>query len=155
MSAAVIDDVLDTLAGINTQDLRWQIKQFRAIRDWAVKQACDFDAGDRVEIQPSLHIASDSGWWHYREALAPGATATVTAIDFNSHYGYWAADIILDREWSVSTFQGETRYWDGPASETPAGYKPPSNFDQEKYPDGRKHTFAMPVKHLRRSDAAA
>jgi hypothetical protein len=93
------------------------------------------------------------GWAPYAETMAPGATATVQKISFNTHYGYWYADIIFDREWSCDTSNSESnviRRWHGPVDETPDRYEPPSAYEQEHYPQGRKHTFSMPVKHLRR-----
>jgi hypothetical protein len=139
---------VDRIAGI--RDLKYELAKLRAIQAWALDSlGCDFTAGDTVEILSSFGpLEPSSGWWPYREALAPGATATVVKIDFNSHWKYWYADVRLEREWSVSDYRGITRYWNGPVADTPDGYVPPGKFDQENFPDGRRHSFAIDVTHL-------
>lgn len=144
-----MSELLDVLEKLNTQDLKRELTKLRAIKDWALLQACGFGVGDKVEILDSLEIDSSSGWWTYREALAPGAVGTANEIDFNAHYGYWYGSVVLDREWSCGSANDGTRYWHGPAESTPEGYNPPSKYERETYPDGRRHTFWIPVRHLR------
>lgn len=141
-------------------ELRHEIKQAAAIRAWCYRQL-GIEVGDRVRIAVDLNItATDAwGWLPYTEALAKGATATVVDIDFNPYCndgeGGWQAKIRLDREWSTgSPLRDGTvkRYWHGPTAETPEGYEPPSPYDQEKYPLGRKHTFAIQTHKLERPE---
>ena len=76
------------------------------------------------------------------ECLIPGATAEVVDIKFSPYLGGWRVDIRLDQEWSV----GEDgwpeptvkRYWHGSLDTTPDGYIPPSAFNQQHYPQGRR-----------------
>ena len=142
-----LDELLALIESTDGNSLKYEIKVLRAIKAWAIKQACDFTVGDRVEMTGSLHLDSLGGWAPYAETMAPGATAVVQRIDFNEYHDYWYADIIFDREWSVG---GGLRHWNGPVAETPEGFEPPTRWNQEAYPEGRKHTFAMPVRHLRR-----
>jgi hypothetical protein len=156
-----LDDVMGVLGALADADIRYEIEKLRAIRRWAFDQiGIDYAVGDRVRIkkgyQPRQHFADGQrhGWWPYRECLVAGATATVTKIDFNASHGYWYADIVLDREWSVGdnpdTCRFDVRHWHGPADDTPDGMEPPSKFDQEHYPEGRKHTFSFKAEMLER-----
>lgn len=137
------------------QDIAWQMKKAQAIHDWCLRDL-GFAVGDRVRIKDDLKIAQDSGWDSYRECLAVGALGEVRKIDFNQFskvgIGAWHADIRLDREWSVSGYPVPhgTRYWHGPVADTPAGYKKPSKYDQEHYPLGDRHLFAILVENLER-----
>ncbi len=142
------EDVIDTLLAADLAAVQRELRQLRAIRDWAAKQAADFGPGDRVTIAEPLPC--NDGWAPYREALALGATGVVQAIDFNQHRDRWYAEVVLDREWSVGTLHGGrvVRWWHGPADETPDGMERPTKYDQEHYPDGRKHTFALRVEWL-------
>ncbi len=145
--------VLDVLAGIDQQAIRYEVKKLRAIRDWALSQLnLGYGVGDRVRIVDgwTFDPVKSPGWAAYREVLSPGARATVLEIDFNAVHGYWYADIMLDREWSTSS--DGRRWWHGPVEETPEGMDPPSAFDQERYPAGRKHTFALRATALERVD---
>lgn len=158
-----MNKLLDWLDGASSpSDLRYEINQARAIREWALAQL-NVSVGDQVRIAVDLNInGQDSwGWMPSKEALAKGATATVVSIDFNQYCndgaGAWQAGIRLDREWSTGSTRRDgsvTRYWCGPAAETPEGYEPPSPYDQEKYPQGRRHTFAMQVHKLERVAAS-
>ena len=150
-------ELLSWLDKLDTQQLRWELKKLAALRTWALEQAgIDYKEGGKVRIRDDYRVAqynkdgSPNGWWHYRECLAGGSAGTVTRIDFSPHHMAWYADFRPDREWSVSEIGGETvRHWHGPAADTPDGHKPPSVFDQDRYPDGRKHTFSMRAENLR------
>jgi hypothetical protein len=134
----------------SVNDLRWEIEKAAAIRAWCLRQV-GVGEGDRVLIRRDLGIHRASGWWPYREALAEGATGTVVDIDFNPYSddgrGAWQAQVRLDREWSYSETLGQ-RFWHGRADETPQGYEPPSSYERENYPDGRRHVFAIRVDDL-------
>ena len=152
---STIEDMVNLLDATDVQDLRYEVKKYRAIKEWAFKQAgIDFLVGDKVEIHG--WTAQKDGWWPSRECLHEGAIATVMDIDFSPHSMTWYADVVLDREWSVSDYPGgkadevKTRFWHGPVNETPEGYTPPGKFDQENYPNGRKHTYSFNVKYLRK-----
>lgn len=148
-----VDEILDTISGIDTQKLRYEIQNLRAIREWALKQTgMDFVEGDRVVIAEDLDIKPDSGWWHYRETLAKGQTGIVKQIGFNDWHSYWYASFVPDQEWAITSWPTDAvlRYWHGPREATPEGYNPPSDYEAEHYPEGRKHTFSMNVKRLRK-----
>lgn len=130
--------------------INYELRKGSAIRAWALDHiGVNFDVGDKVVLS-GLRIKDGSGWSSYREAMADGSTATVTAIDFNAAHNYWYADIVLDREWATSSDGKYGPFWHGPVAETPEGMDPPSPFDQDRYPNGRKHTFSMPVEYLSR-----
>lgn len=148
-----LDEILDTLRNIDTQTVKFEIDTLRAIRDWALQQTgIDFAEGDSVLIAEDLNIGPDSGWWHYRETLAKGQTGIVKEIGFNGYHKYWYASFVPDREWAMNSSLTEDvkRYWHGPPDATPEGYHPPSKYEAEHYPEGRKHTFSMNVKRLRK-----
>lgn len=162
---ASLDDMLDVLDRLDVNKFKWDLTKLKAIRAWALDRAgVDYDVGDKVRIKdtyrmnPTHSDGQANGWWHYRECLVPGATATVMKIDFNPyHGGYWTATIKLDREWSVGenpdTCKYDVRRWHGSAADTPDGMEPPSGYDQENYPEGRKHTFAFDAEMLSRVPA--
>lgn len=151
-----LPELLDILASIDQGTLREETANLMAIRDWAQRQACgDLKVGDVVRIRDGYEVSprnsdgSPNGWWHYRECLEGGSQAEITEIRFSTHRSDWYAGIRLPQEWSVSEFAGtERRYWHGPATETPEGMEPLSEFDQEAYPEGRKHTFMFPLRDL-------
>jgi hypothetical protein len=148
---STVDEILDMISGIDTQKLRYEIKNLRAIRDWALQRTgVDFIEGDRVVIAEDLGIKPDSGWWQYRETLAKGQTGIVKEIGFNEWHSYWYAGFFPDQEWSISSFHGERRHWHGPRDATPEGYDPPSDYEAKNYPEGRKHTFSINVVRLRK-----
>lgn len=155
---SAVEQLLDNIAAVDQSGIRWELKKLRAIREWALGHlGVDFVAGDRIAIADDFasRLAPDHGWYHYREALAEGATGTAIDIDFGppvgDRPGRWYALVRLDREWSVSEWgTGLRRWWHGPIAETPPGYEPPSDYDQQKWPDGRKHTFLINVEHLRK-----
>lgn len=149
-------DVLDMIGSVDTGKIRYEVETLRKIKAWALDHlGVDYKVGDRVKIvQP---IPTDNGWHHYREALTVGATGAVEEISFNGIYGYWQAMFVPDREWSVSEdLSGGRvrRYWNGPAIETPDGFEPPSKFEQEHHPAGRKHRFAFLVEWLALSSSS-
>lgn len=163
-STSNLDEVLEMLCRLsNTSTFRYEVEKLRAIRSWAIEQLdVDYVAGDRVVIKDDYFVpktfadGTAHGWWGYRECLVPGAIAIVEKIDFNDYHKYWYANIILDQEWSISEFpwdaakypDGVKRYWKGPLAETPTGFEPPSLYDQEQYPEGRKHTWAFEAQDL-------
>lgn len=145
-------NVLDLFATLNAADLaalQREVQQLRAIKAWAQAHACDFTVGDTVVIADGFTV-KPGGWWPYREVLVPGARATVLEINFSAHHGAWLASIVLEREWSVhERSDGAIRFWSGTATDTPDGHEPPTAYDQEHYPEGRKHTFMLGVHWLR------
>lgn len=149
-----ISDLSDLIESIRAQASAWphlrgELDYLRSVHDWAVRSlALGFKEGEQVRIRPGFAIDREKqrGWWHFREALAPGATAVVQRIRYAPHSRRWIAEIVLDREWEVSEFSDGSptvRYWRGPAVDTPPGYRKPSAFDQEKYPDGKRSRFAL------------
>ena len=149
---STLDEVLDTIRDINTQQMRFEISTLRAIRDWALRQTgIDFAEGDRVVIAEPLNIGRDSGWWSYRETLAVGQAGVVQKIEFNQYGDIWQASFYPDHEWVVTEWRGERRHWHGPRKTTPDGYEPPSDYEAREYPEGRKHTFSINVKRLRKA----
>lgn len=163
LAAGNLGDLIAWLDKLSIQDLRYELEKLRALRTWALERAgIDYDEGSEVRIDSGYRVArlnrdgSPNGWWHYRECLEGGAAGTVTRIDFSPHHMAWYADFRPAREWSVSEEGGKTvRRWHGPAADTPEGYEPPSEFDQDRYPDGRKHIFSMRAEDLHRSETAA
>lgn len=164
MSSTVSDRIStaeDLFAAIKSFDinaLRYEITKLEKIREWALTQiGVDYEVGDRVVIaepytvKQRLSDGHPNGWWPYRECLVAGVKATVHAIDFNGVLGYWYADIVLDREWSVHE-DGDrvTRYWNGPVADTPEGMTPPSPYNQEHYPEGRRHRWSFEAALLRK-----
>lgn len=140
------EEVISTLLAADLAAVQRELRHLREIRDWAVAQT-GFADGDRVIIDEEMPCPG--GWAHKAEGLQGGA-ATIQRLDFDARSGRWYADVVLDREWSVSTVAGETRrYWKGPVAETPPGMEPPSAYDQERHPEGRKHTFMVGVRWLR------
>lgn len=135
---------------LSTQEVRSELETLVAIRDWAVASlGLDYGVGDRVQI--ATEINTENGWRGYHEAFAIGATGRVTAIHFNTSCKAWQAMFVLDREWSVSVQPngGTIRFWRGRVEDTPEGFTPPSPYDQEHTPEGRKHSFAFDVRWLR------
>lgn len=152
-----LGDLITWLDKLDVQAFQWELKKLRALRIWAMQQAgIDYEEGGRARIVDGYTVSSlnsdgsANGWWDYRECLAGGATGTVVRIDFSPHHMAWYADFRPDREWVLFEMRGETvRNWHGPADDTPDGYAPPSAWEQEHYPDGRKHIFAMRAENLR------
>lgn len=141
----ISDDLLQWLD--DTPDrgkLRHELDTLRAIKVWVLKEVIGFEPGDVVELV--MAPDTDNGWHCYREALAPGAVADVHGVGFGGHHGYWYADIVLRREWTVDEREtGVVRHWHGPADETPEGMEPPRAGTREMYPQGRRHSFAVRV----------
>ena len=151
-----IGDLITCLSALNFQDFQYELKKLRALREWAFERAgINYEEGDKVRLNDEFFVSSKNrdgspnGWWHYRECLAGGALGTAVRIDFSPYQMAWYTDFRPDREWSVSQERnGTVRRWHGPAADTPAGYEPPSTFDQEHYPDGRKHIFSMRAEQI-------
>lgn len=137
-----VDDLLKFIGAVDTTSIRYQAEKLNAIRDWAVAQL-PVAVGDAVTLTRDLGTSPSHGWHHFREALTAGARATVVELDYSVIAKRWQVGIHLDRQWSVSAyaFAGVTRYWDGPAADTPAGYVPPSTYDQEQHPQGKRSRF--------------
>lgn len=149
---ASAEEVLAVVGNINTSAIRSDLERLRAVEDWALRHiGIDYSVGDEVVILTDLCTKPD-GWWPYREALAAGQKAQVTSIGFNRFGDCWQAHIVLDDEWSIGEAlrrdEPPIRYWHGPADRTPEGFRPPSPFDQENHPEGRKHTFAVAASRL-------
>jgi hypothetical protein len=154
-----VGELLECLGAIDLQALRYELEKLRAAREWAFRQAgIDYEEGGKVRLRDDYRVSaqnrdgSPNGWWPYRECLTGGATGTAVRIDFSPHHMAWFTDFRPDREWSVSERGGgeAVRYWHGPAAETPASYEPPTAFDQERYPEGRRHVFGMLAADLAR-----
>ncbi len=141
-----LDDAVDALAAADVQAIRYEVKNLRAIKTWAIEHlGLDYAPGDRVAIVSPKPASIGRGWHPYREALAPGQTGIAGEIAFNELYGYWYVEVGMDRAWSVSGLD-DARYWHGPADETPAGFEPPSDYDQKRHPNGRVEVFALRVE---------
>jgi hypothetical protein len=155
MSLATFVDQLKEIQQLNTAGMSYEIRKLEAIRDWALSRLdVDYKPGDRIVLTRDLFADPDDGRSHYAEAAHEGATATVHDIDFNAVHNYWYAEITLDVEWSASDTWGTgdiVRHWHGPVADTPEGMNPPSEYDQERYPLGRKHTFFVHVQHIRKA----
>lgn len=158
-----LDDMVKVLADLRgqpLQDVLHEIETLKAIKVWAVGQlGLDYVPGDRVRIVQPPAITKDSGWWRYREALAEGRTGLAGEIYFSRVNRMWYVDLSMDRTWSVSEEDGwggrpvkVTRYWNGPADETPEGYRPPSKFDQERHPEGKIKIFMMRADRLAKAE---
>jgi hypothetical protein len=154
-SFAKLDAELQKLATINTQELLTHIERLYGIRDWALRHLdVDYREGDRVVITRDLFTGPGTTLSRYAEAARAGAAAAVRYIDFNQFHDYWYAMVVLDVEWeTIDPFGGGElmRFWHGPAVDTPDGMERPSEYDQERYPNGRKHSFAVHVQHLRKA----
>jgi hypothetical protein len=148
------DDLLALLTPSNVQRICSDLERLRAIEQWALDSLrLDHKPGDRVVITSPEPSNVGEGWHQYREALAPGQTGIAQEIRFNRYCNCWQVLVGLDRSWSVHTESDRTtRYWNGPASETPDGHTPPSAFDQEHHPNGRTKHFAMNVRWVRKAD---
>lgn len=151
--------VLEAVARIDKQAIEWELKKLHGIRAWALANlGVDYEVGDRVVLKRSFGHVKDHGWYGYREALKEGATAVVKKIDFvpafgRDHPARWIVEVVLDREWYVSDSPKDNpkRYWSGRAEDTPEGMEPPGKYDQEHYPDGRRHIFVFGVGDLRKA----
>lgn len=150
------DELLTMVDGIDGQAVAYEHRKLLAIREWALGRiGIDYRTGDRVRIKDDYEVherfadGHHNGWWPYRDCLVPGALATAGEIDFNAVHGYWYADITLDREFSTYEISDEfTHFWHGPVASTPEGMKPPTAFDQEHYPNGRRHLFSFDATQL-------
>ena len=161
---STLRDTLTTLAGLNHQALRHELDTLEAVRDWAMEQlGVDYRIGDTVVITDDTPsgVPRDNGWYPYREALAPGRTGTVRDITFSTTRKRWYADVAMTHTWSVherdhhgrdGLTHTHTRYWNGPADETPDGHEPPSAYDQEHHPNGKTKLFFMNVTWLAKAN---
>jgi hypothetical protein len=152
-----IEEAIEAIRSIDLQALHYEVKVLRAIKDWAMQQLnVDYKPGDRVVIVSNGPSGVGGGWAGYSEALAPGQMGVAGEIGFNTHSGRWYVMVGLDRSWETShNHDGmATRYWNGPAAETPPGFKPPSAFDQERNPEGRVKWFAMQLGWVRKIDVS-
>lgn len=136
-----IDKLLDVISEVRPQTLREEIHHLRTLREWAFAQQ-PFKVGDRVMLAPDYVLEQwlppepgrerkESGWWPYRECLVPGATATVSEVKFNPYAkppGF-RFEITLDREWAVSTWNGEEKRYE--------------------HEPGRKHVWGFSARRLR------
>lgn len=149
-----VEDTVAAIKGLDLQALQSEVNELRAIREWALAQLdVDFTTGDRVVITSLRPSQVGGGWEVYREALAVGQTGIAGKIYFNQNSKRWQVLVGMDRAWSVhesGRFDDPkmTRYWRGPASETPEGFEPPSEYDQQRHPEGRVKHFALDVTWL-------
>lgn len=141
-----VDDAITAIKSFDLQAIQAEVDELRAIRTWALEQiGVDFTAGDRVVIRSSKPSKVGHGWASYREALAIGQTGIAGEPYFNQSCQRWQVLVGMDRAGSIhESHDGTvTRYWRGPADETPDGYEPPSAFDQERHPNGVVKHFAL------------
>lgn len=136
----------------NAKNLESRLKYLHALEEWAEAQQ-PFKAGDHVCIRKnwSFDRVDSWGWSGFEECLVGGATAVVRRVYFSIWSKDWSIEIVLDNEWSGSVYAGEiTRYWNGPACETPDWCQTPSDYDQKTHPEGIKHTWRFKAENLRR-----
>lgn len=144
------NSALDALRSLDFHSLEYELQRYQGIRDWAIKSLdLGYGVDDRVQIVSPIPGLSKDGWRPYAECLGVGSTGVVKRIEFSLSGKRWVADFVPDHEWATSSGQKEvTRYWHGPVDETPDGYEPPSSYEAEHYPLGRKHTFMFDVEWL-------
>lgn len=145
---ANLDEIIRDLSRTRTE-----LRQLLEIRDWAVRSlGLDYQINDRVVICSEEPAAVGAGWEAYSEALAIGREGIAREISFNSFAGKWQVLLAMDRAWSTHIERGRktTRYWKGPASETPEGYEPPTDYDQNVHPYGKIKLFAMNVHWVKK-----
>lgn len=155
MSTMSLDDLLDALENIDGGSIRSEIRNLRAVKWWALERAgIDYGVDDRVMIRNGFRVdlKKSPGWVGYEEALCAGALAVVRTIEFDVARKLWYVTIRLDREWVVTPplheESGVKRWWHGSYESTPVDYEPPSDFERERYPEGRKHTFALRCENV-------
>ena len=106
-------------------DLRREVENLEAIREWAIRRAASYGVGDRVQIVAPIPFGTPgnrNGWWPYREALAIGATGAAGEFWFiNSDKQKWCVDFCPDRAWTYHEDTG-VRRWKGPEGQRPEGY---------------------------------
>jgi hypothetical protein len=94
-----LDKALDALTGIRIQDLRSEVDNLRAVRDWAVQQLrLDYRPGDEVVIvsdRPSSTKAG-SGWYPFRMELAEGQTGIAGDVFFNASHAKWQVEVAIE-----------------------------------------------------------
>lgn len=143
--------ILDDLVALDLAELKREHTYLTQVRDWArASLGLDYTTGDRVEIINPKPSQSKDGWRCYAEALAIGQSGIAGDISFNSYANGWYVLVGMDRTWSThTTGLGEItgRYWNGPPSETPEGFKPA--YDRDKHPEGKVKHFSMPVSWVR------
>ena len=122
-----ITELIDFIGSTRATDLKWELKKLQAIRDWVIETHVQFEAGDVVEMIECPNMDRNGGWKSYEPSMQPGQRAVIQEVEFNTHWKYWGASIVFDRE----------LYWD--------------DFNNElREAVERKHTFMMPVKYLRK-----
>lgn len=141
---ADLESLLTAVRAVQHVSLKEELGALRREAAWARTQL-PIQEGDSVRIV--ARIPTDNGWHPFREALAVGATGTVTRLNLSSTSNTWRADVVLDRCWSYAA-DLQKRFWRGAAADTPTGYEPPAKFDQEHYPDGKPTTFALRLEWL-------
>lgn len=119
-----LDQLIDAAKGYQAAEA--ELRYLASVHDWALLQQ-KVAAGDRARIRKSLVIPSDSGWWSWRECLAPGAVGSIGAVAYNQVHHYWYAEFVLDKEWSIGP--NGTRY---------------------ERASGRNSIFMLNVRHLKR-----
>jgi hypothetical protein len=151
-----LDDLLDQLATTRVHNMRNEIERLRAIEAWARTQLpIDYKTGDRVVIVTDRPTSPGGGWAQYAEALQPGQTGIAGESTIHPHNSSWRVLVGLDRCWSAhprNDFDRTVdRYWEGPADQTPDGYRAPSRYDQERHPNGKISWFSMDVAWVKRA----
>lgn len=153
-----LEDLIESTKDWN--DLRLELENLQAIVKWARESLnLGYEEGDRVQIVSPRPSQSDGGWKIYSECLSVGQTGVVKRIFFSKYHGRWFVDFMPDEEWTVHAGwragDPERRHWHGPVDKTPEGYEPPSKFDVETYPEGRKHKFMFNPEWLIAADRGA
>jgi hypothetical protein len=141
-------DLIDQIAKFNAaHEIRYEIAKLRKIREWALSRLdVQYRVGDRVRLRYDLFNGENDDRQAYSECATEGATARVVEIDFHGVYDYWYAGIVFDEEWTI--MPNHDRYWHGAIGETPLGMVPPTAFDVEHYPEGRRHVFSVHVQQI-------
>lgn len=101
--AAKVDAVL---AVVKDPEVRREIARLRAVEGWALDQQ-RFAVGGAAVVKRDLRIGPGSGWWPYREVLAPGSTGVLTDIYLSETKGAWYGLFRPDVQWSVGTWPRE------------------------------------------------
>lgn len=136
------EELFETIDRLSSQEYRYALKKLQKESAWVRKQL-HLQEGDKFRITAA--IDTNNGWSGYGEAFRIDATGVIQEIYLYNNI--WRAYVTLDKEWVCSTESfnknGVTRWWHGKVEDTPTWCNPPSKYDQETYPEGRKHTFTF------------
>lgn len=89
-----IDGLLAAVSGVNMVNLRNEISNLRAVRDWAMRQiGADYAEGDEVTIISPEPQQVGGGWEAHKNCLRVGSKGIVDSISFNSAADKWVANV--------------------------------------------------------------